>query len=281
MTAAGADRSQSWCAAVMKRESKSFFFSTRILPRKKREAVEALYGVCRFADDAADEPGLTAEERFAVLDAVERDIAMLRSAGHASDFPWFPALQCAFACFPISTFEVTRLVRGCRDDVDGVEVRSMDDLERYAGAVAGTVGRCAMAILGASDADSLARGERLGIAMQFTNVLRDVEEDRRMGRNYLPLEEFSGKPAQEVMKVVSARARLYYRESQVLASRVPNDGSRASLVMTGAVYEGILDKLESRGFDPRLGRAHVGTIGKITRALRSCAFVYAGLPTIK
>ncbi|GAC1658789.1 MAG: phytoene/squalene synthase family protein [Vulcanimicrobiaceae bacterium] len=273
--------SQAWCASVMHHKSKSFYFSTRILPTEKREAVEALYGICRFADDAADEPGYVRADRLAVLQSVEDDVTQVRNLGYDSAAPWFAALRRAAVRFEIDIADLVRLVRGCRSDVDGEPVRTMQQLESYSSAVAGTVGRCAMPILGAADEESLRRAERLGIAMQFTNVLRDVGEDKRMGRNYMPVDDFPGAPQSDVMRAVAAHARLYYREAKILAARVPNDGSRAALIMTGAIYEGILDKLESKRFDPHCGRVHIGTFGKITRAVRSVAFAYAGLPTIR
>ncbi len=281
MRTADKQRSQAWCADVMRRKSKSFYFSTRILPRAKREAIEALYGVCRFADDAADEPDIPREVRLRILAGVERDLSMLRAVGHISPAPWFPALHDALERFSIAIDDLLLLVHGCRSDVDGVHIRCVEELETYSAAVAGTVGRCAMPVLGAHDEDSLRRAERLGIAMQFTNVLRDVEEDRRMGRNYMPLGERSGAELSEVMRHLAGRARVYYRESTVLAGGIPNDGSRASLMMTSAVYEGILDQLQARGFDPSGGRAHVGTVGKLTRAARSVIAAYVGLPTIR
>ncbi len=281
MSGADTEQSQAWCASVMRRKSKSFYFSTRVLPRAKREAVEALYGLCRFADDAADEPDIPREDRLHILDAVERDICSLRTSDVESDAPWSPALRRALYRFPIDIDDLLRLVRGCRSDVDGVQIRCMEELEAYSVAVAGTVGRCAMPILGAHDQDSLCRAERLGVAMQFTNVLRDVEDDRRMGRNYMPVDEWSGVELCDVMRNLAGRARVYYRESSVLATRVPNDGSRASLIMTSAVYQGILDKLEKRGFDPKRGRAHVSTVAKLTLAVRSLISSYAGLPTIR
>ncbi|MDQ6932986.1 MAG: squalene/phytoene synthase family protein, partial [Candidatus Eremiobacteraeota bacterium] len=102
MRTADRQRSQAWCADVMKRKSKSFYFSTRILPRAKREAIEALYGVCRFADDAADEPDVPREARLRVLAGVEHDVSMLRAAGYISEAPWFAALRSALARFSIA-----------------------------------------------------------------------------------------------------------------------------------------------------------------------------------
>lgn len=275
------DASQRHCAAIMRSHAKSFYFSTRILPRAKREAVEALYALFRTADDFADEPQFSAQERRDGLRALKHDLSRIREAAYASDAAWFPAARRAFARFPIGLDDALALVEGCESDLDGRTVRTFADLYAYSAAVAGTVGRTSMPILGASDDDSLQRGERLGIAMQYTNVLRDVDEDRRMGRNYLPIDDMPGAPLDTVMREVAQRARDYYREAAVLAQRVPNDGSRAALLMTGDIYGGILDRIEERGFDPTRGRAYVGTAEKVVRAARCVVRAYAGFATIK
>lgn len=268
--------SRAWCLDVMRVHAKSFYFSTRLLPKAKREAIEALYGLFRFADDTADEPGPTPAQRAEIFSAIRRDLAALSERRHASDMPWFLAVRDAMERFPIALRDVRRLVDGCASDLVPPDVRTMEDLEEYSGSVAGTVGRTSLPVLGASDDDSLARGERLGIAMQFTNVLRDVEEDRQMGRNYLPFASFPGMPVSGVMRAIAERARAYYRESDVLALRLPNDGSRAALLMTSSIYEGILDRLDRRAFDPSAGRAFVPLRSKLTIALRSLVHAYVG-----
>ncbi|MDQ2909099.1 MAG: phytoene/squalene synthase family protein [Candidatus Eremiobacteraeota bacterium] len=261
--------------------AKSFYFSTRVLPKAKREAVEALYGFCRFTDDLADAPGPSMHERYALFARVKRDLAALRSARFEASFPWYPALRRAFERFPIALDDALRLVEGCESDLAPVAIDSLERLEEYSSAVAGTVGRCSLPILGIADADSLRRGERLGIAMQLTNVLRDVEEDRAMGRIYLPMGEFPQTSVGEVMQAVALRARTYYREARVLAARVPNDGSRVALLLTGAVYEGLLDRLEARRYDLTRGRAYVPLPQKLRLAACSLLDAYTGLATIR
>lgn len=275
------ERSRAWCASVMREHAKSFFFSTRMLPREKRHAVEALYGVCRTADDLADEPGLPREARELAFDAMLFDLHAIGDPRHRSDAPWYEAVRAALTAFPIDVRDAIALVRGCRGDLDQRPIRTLDDLYAYAAAVAGTVGRCSMPILGARDDDSLARGERLGIAMQYTNILRDVDEDARMRRHYLPRESFPGCTTPAVMREVAQRAREYYAEARILARRVPNDGSRAALLMTSDIYGGILDELERRGYDPRRGRAYVRTGEKLRRAARALVQSYVGFATIK
>ena len=265
----------------MRVHAKSFYFSTRVLPRAKREAVEALYGLFRSADDLADEPGFTREERERGLEHILRELDTVRDAAGSGGAPWYPAVRRAFERFAIDVADARRLVEGCRSDLDPAPIRTLDDLYRYSAAVAGTVGRCSMPILGASDRDSLDRGERLGIAMQYTNVLRDVEEDRAMGRTYLPSEMLAHAAEREVMREIARIAREYYREGRVLAARVPNDGSRAALLMTSAIYGGIVDRLEARDFDTAQGRAYVPTGEKLRRALYCVVEAYTGFATIK
>lgn len=274
------EESRAWCAEVMRAHAKSFYFSTRILPRAKRYAVEALYGLFRTADDLADEPGIEREERLSGLSAI-LELVDAAHEGRNGDAPWFPAVSDAFARFPIERADVVRLIEACRDDVSPRDIATMRDLYEYSACVAGTVGRASMAILGAADADSLERGERLGVAMQYTNVLRDVEEDRLLGRNYLPLREFAGASVPDVMREIARRARIYYKEAQILAGRVPNDGSRAALLMTSDIYQAILDPLERRGFDPAQGRAFVPGREKVRRALTCLVRSYVGFATIK
>lgn len=275
------DRSRPWCAAVMRAHAKSFYFSTRLLPAVKRRAVEALYGLFRTADDLADEPGMPLRERYAEFERMLEAVANLRAPGYTCDAPWFAAVRDAVERFPIALDDVRRLIEGCRSDLEDPGIATVEDLYRYSAAVAGTVGRCSMPILGAADADSLDRGERLGIAMQYTNVIRDVAEDRALGRNYLPQQEFPGASDAQIMRELAGIAREYYREARVLAARVPNDGSRAALLMTAEIYGGILDRVERQDYDPLRGRAYVPGREKIWRAARCLIEAYTGLPTIR
>ena len=227
--------SRRWCRALLRREAKKFYYATRLLPRRKREAVEAIYGVFRTADDIADEPGPSIEARLAGLAAMSATVARIRDPGARSDAPWFPAARDAFARFPIATRDALRLLAACRDDASGVVPQTMEELETYCAAVAGTVGRCSMAILGANDDDSLRRAERLGIALQLTNVLRDVDRDRAIGRSYLP-------PDVPIDDIV-ARARAYYKEGDALARRLPDLGSRLAVSLAARLYERNLGRI--------------------------------------
>jgi phytoene synthase len=226
-----------WCRELLRAQAKSIYLATRFLPRRKREAVEGVYAIFRVADDLADEGDLTRDERIEGLAAVERAVRRIRDPEYDGAAPWFPAARLAFARFPISVDDAVRLIDACRSDVAGVRCESMDDLLSYAAGVAGTIGRFSMPILGAADQDSLDRAERLGIALQLTNVLRDVEKDRKIGRNYFP-REFDDLPDRGASRI-AAKAKEYYREAPILAKRLPNDGSRLALLVCADIYEGM------------------------------------------
>ena len=273
--------SQLFCASTMRRHAKSFYLSTRILPRRKREAIEALYAFYRSVDDAVDEGDSSPQTRRAYLSHFRRDVEGLAKARHRSCMPWYPALEAAYRDYAIDLRPLLELIDGCESDLDGVNVQRMADLERYAAAVAGTVGRSVIPILGAADADSLRRAEQLGIAMQYTNVLRDVKADAALGRNYLPLAEFPERERSEVMAAIARHARRGYEHAGVLATRLPNDGSRAALLMASNFYEAILHRVEILGFNPLADRAYVNAAAKFRLAARSVLSAYTGLAIIR
>lgn len=262
----------------MREQASSFYLATRLLPRHKRVAIEAFYGLCRFADDVADEPGYAPGERRLILGKIKEE---LRAGVPSGEFPWSRAFFDAASSFDLDVADALMLVEGCEADLGTVDIATLAELEHYASAVAGTVGRMTMRILGARDADSLARGTRLGIAMQFTNVLRDVDEDAKAGRNYLPRADFLGRPEVEMLEEIARAARSYYEEARVLSSRVPNDGSRFAILLARNLYEGILTQIERRNFDWTRGRVVVPASRKVTLAARTLLDAYAGFATIR
>jgi phytoene/squalene synthetase len=220
-------------------EARSFYLATRSLPRSKRQAVEAIYAVLRVADDAADEGSFTDEERYERLATIAHRLERIRDPAVTGDARWFLAVREAFQRFPIRVEDALRVIDACRSDVKGVECETVTDLLSYCASVAGTVGRCSLAILGAADEDSLERAERLGIALQLTNIVRDAAKDGAKGRNYFP-RELAEREDRGVAQM-TALARIYYEEAGVLAKRLSNDGSRLAVLLAARLYERLLD----------------------------------------
>ena len=175
------------CEEITAAEARNFSYGIRLLPDPKRRAMSALYALARRIDDIGDGDA-PAAEKLDALAAVRKDVDGLRS-GHADPVdPVLTAMADVCRRYPLPVSAIDELIEGCEMDVTGVRDETFEDLVGYCRRVAGTVGRLSLAVYGTSDparAEPLA--DDLGVALQVTNILRDVIEDRReMGRVYLP-----------------------------------------------------------------------------------------------
>ena len=175
------------CRALIRHGSRSFFAASLLLPRRIAVPATALYAFCRVADDLIDEAGDEAGGAGAAA-AVEGLRTRLRGvyAGRPGPFPEDRALAEVVARFGIPRSMPEALLEGLAWDASGREYRTLSELYDYAARVAGCVGAMMALVMGTSDARAVARACDLGVAMQLTNVARDVGEDARMGRLYLP-----------------------------------------------------------------------------------------------
>ncbi len=195
MSAAGElDAAYAHCEAVTRAQAANFFYGIRLLARGRRRAMCAAYAFARRVDDIGDGT-LPGEEKLQRLDAEGRALAALERGGaevDAGDLVMV-ALADAYARFQLPRGALGELIEGVRMDVNGVSYESFDELVLYCRRVAGAIGRVCLAIFGlragaaaaAPEAELLA--DDLGVALQLTNILRDVREDAENGRVYLPL----------------------------------------------------------------------------------------------
>lgn len=265
------------CREVTRVHSKTFYLSSLFLAPEKRRAVWAVYAFCRVADDIVDRLA-PAPERLAALDAWE---AELRGcfAGDPAD-PIFVALADAAARYAIPLEPALDLLRGARTDVTVRRYETYEQVREYCYLVASTVGLLTTPILGARNPDALAYGVALGHAMQMTNILRDVGEDARLDRIYLPLEDlrrFGYSEERLAAGVVDAafvalmrfqieRVRALYRQAVPgIALLAPESRYTVRLALT--LYRGILDAIEANGYDVFAKRAHVPLRTKAKHAL--------------
>jgi 15-cis-phytoene synthase len=163
--------------------SKSFHLASLLLPQRVREPGRALYGFCRMADDAVDQ---TNDARAAV-DQLSRRLDLIYDGRPGPD-PTDRAFADVASRFGIPRALPEALIEGFAWDAEGRNYASFSDLKAYAVRVAGTVGGMMSLLMGVRDQTALARATDLGVAMQLSNIARDVEEDARNGRLYLPLE---------------------------------------------------------------------------------------------
>lgn len=171
------------CRDLLRRGSRSFFAASRLLPREYRRPITILYAYCRIADDAvdlADDPRAGLDLLHAKLDRIYR--------GKPEDDPVDRAFAGVVQEHEIPHELPAALLEGFEWDVTGRRYRSLSDTYAYATRVAGTVGAMTAILMGVRRADVLSRACDLGIAMQLTNIARDVGEDARAGRVYLPAE---------------------------------------------------------------------------------------------
>ncbi len=201
------------CEQITRTQAKNFSYGIRLLPGPKRRALSAVYALARRIDDIGDGTD-TAADRLAGLATVRTELTSMAAGAEPTD-PVQVALGDAARRFPIPLAAFDELVDGCEADVNGVRYTAFPDLVHYCRQVAGSVGRLSLGVFGppegtvgdplpiermldtppdAAAADQLSSAEladALGVALQLTNVLRDVLEDRRNGRIYLPAQELA------------------------------------------------------------------------------------------
>jgi phytoene synthase len=172
-----------YCQNLARTEAGNFYWAFRFLPKMKRWALSAVYAFCRMADDLVDHasnPDDARQDLRQMLDDLET--ALSGSPGGAV----YLALADACRRFDIPRQPFEDLIRGVAMDRDGIEYGSIEDLELYCRRVASSVGQMSIAIFGAHHPDSKTYADELGIALQWTNILRDVGEDADRGRVYIP-----------------------------------------------------------------------------------------------
>lgn len=165
---------------LMTRAGKTFFFATLWLGQRMRQDAAIAYSFCRQVDDIAD-----SQEANSWRDSFLTDVARMIRTGHR-EAPLVENVLGLIDRFPTIREPLAALVEACRDDTDSLVIRDESDLERYAHGVAGNVGLVMYPILGGTDSQGMRPAADLGIAMQYTNIARDVREDFGRGRVYLP-----------------------------------------------------------------------------------------------
>lgn len=249
---------------------RTFYFASQILPTSKKRAIHSAYAFCRVADDLVDrEPELGTDVVMARLAAWEQQLE------HPVD-PIAIAYACTRERYNIPIRPNRDLFSGVRMDLVQHEYPTWEALREYCYCVAGTVGLIAAPILGVRSGDALPHAVELGIAMQLTNILRDVAEDAALGRLYLPLEDLAafgvdrdsivaGAPTGDFMGLMRfeiERARSFYESARQGYAALDLVGQFATLA-SGHLYGKILDRIEAQGYDIFTERAHVTTLGKV------------------
>jgi phytoene synthase len=276
------------CRQIAKREAKNFYYSFRVLPEYKRNAMCAVYAFMRRADDISDDESLPVAERRDVM-AKWLDAWRIARRSGVSDDPVFIALNDTQRRFAIPDELLEDLVRGTTMDLEPraqgeSEVQTFatfDQLYRYCYLVASVVGLVCIRIFGYSDPQAEKLAEETGIAFQLTNILRDVKEDADRGRIYLPLDLLSefGVSVDRIkilandaaiqdreramLRKLGTRAEEYYASADRLLPLIDED-SRAALWVLVTIYHGLLKNISKADSDVFTSRISVSTLAKLS-----------------
>jgi len=250
------------CREVTRRSGSSFAAAFWMLPAPRRRALHAIYAFCRLADDIADDPAV--QEDRSLLIARWRDELESAYLGKSHQ-PVGIALGDAVHRYRLPQWVFLELLRGVESDLRGARMESVADLERYCFRVASTVGLLVVELLGCSSPATREWAEVMGIAVQLTNVLRDVGADAAAGRVYLPDEEMrrfnvsredvlERRPSEGLRLLLAChaeRARLHFERADALLPADARRRLRPAEAM-GRIYRRLLAELHARSF-PCLG----------------------------
>jgi phytoene synthase len=271
----GCEASYRWCESVARRQAGNFYHAFRLLPFDQRRAMCALYAFMRVTDDIADEPGELTVRRERLAEWRQQTEAL---TGH----PLFPAFRHA-----IEKYGIPRTYLG--DAIDGVEMdlyqdryATFPDLYGYCYRVASAVGLCCIHIWGFEDAAALRYAEVAGIALQLTNILRDIAEDAGRGRLYLPQEDLAtfgvteaevltgqgGTRLRDLLAFQAQRAFNYYDTARPL-ERLLRPAGRAVFSVICGTYRALLDRIVASGYDVYSQRVRVSNWRKLWLVLRA------------
>lgn len=243
------------CEEITRAEARNFFYGIRLLPRDKRDAMSALYAFARRVDDIGDGTG-SSDDKLIALARTRQEIEKVASGNPPAGDPVLIALADAIERYAMPVAALDELVTGCEMDCRKTRYETFDDLVVYCRCVAGSIGRLSVAIFGSNDPDqATVLADTLGIALQLTNILRDIVEDRdQMGRVYLPAEDLArfgcgpdaSGPVDALRGLVcfeSGRARSHYREGLALLQMLDRR-SRACVSAMSGIYARLLARIE-------------------------------------
>ena len=261
----------------------SFYYAFLFLPPQRRAAITAFYAFCREVDDVVDEmrdPGVAATK----LAWWRQEVA--KGFDGRSSHPVMQALMPHAAAHGIDADHLLAVIQGCQMDLDQTRHLDYAGLQRYCDLVAGVVGEVAARIFGHQQPATLAYAHRLGLALQLTNIIRDVGDDARMGRIYLPMTELQqfdvrahellkrdapwgySERFSALMRFQAERAHRTYDEALALLPETDRAAQKPGLMMAN-IYRCLLREIEADGFQVLHQRTSLTPVRKLWIALKT------------
>ena len=268
-----------YCQQKAAQSGSSFYYSFLFLPPERRRAITALYAFCREVDDTVDEC-TDAQVARTKLVWWRKEIHAMQ-AGDPTH-PVTKALQPHLVPYSIDIKHLLAIVDGMEMDLDQTRYLDYPGLQRYCWHVASVVGILSASIFGSTQPETLQYAEKLGLAFQLTNIIRDVGEDARKGRIYLPVNELQqfkvtaadilnarhSENFEKLMKFQADRAQAAYDEAFALLPRADRRAQRPGLIMA-AIYRALLDEIEHDGFHVLNQRISLTPIRKLWLAWKT------------
>ena len=269
------------CQRITRREARNFYYAFVLLPPRRRRAIYVAYAFCRYCDDAVDSESAVDEklQRLAQL----RDLLDRCYQGQAEE-PVFRGLAQVARDYSIPQEYFGEVLSGMEADLVKTRYLDFEELRQYCYQVASAVGLICIHIFGFRDPRAKAHAIDLGLAMQLTNISRDVKEDLEFGRIYLPQDELAhfgcteedlrsgqvNEAFRELMRFQTQRARSYFQSGfQLLPYLSPR--SRACTAVLGSIYSKLLDRIEGANYDVFSQRVSLTTAEKLAVMAQSWA----------
>jgi phytoene synthase len=271
-----------YCQQKAAQSGSSFYYSFLFLPPERRRAITALYAFCREVDDTVDECSDASVARTK-LAWWRKEIAEMQAGNptHPVSQALLPHLQ----PFALDVKHLLAIVDGMEMDLDQTRYLDFAGLQRYCWHVAGVVGILSASIFGRTKPETLQYAEKLGLAFQLTNIIRDVGEDARKGRIYLPVNELQqfnvtaadilnarhSEKFEQLMKFQVDRAQALYDEAFALLPAEDKRAQRPGLIMA-SIYRTLLNEIEADGFHVLNQRISLTPIRKLWLAWKTYVF---------
>jgi phytoene synthase len=270
-----------YCQQKTVQSGSSFYYSFLFLPPERRRAITALYAFCREVDDTVDDAtdGSLARIKLAWW---RSEVAAMYAPDGAPTHPVMLALRPHLAVYDLKEAHLLAIIDGMEMDLDQSRYLDYPGLRKYCWHVAGVVGILSASIFGVSNPKTLEYAEKLGLAFQLTNIIRDVGEDARKGRIYLPVSELQqfgvtaadllnarhSEKFEALMKFQADRARACYDEAMAALPKEDRRAQRPGLMMA-AIYRTVLDEIERDGFHVLTQRTSLTPLRKLWLAWKT------------
>jgi phytoene synthase len=268
-----------YCQQKTVQSGSSFYYSFLFLPPERRRAITALYAFCREVDDTVDE--CTDQSIARIKLAWWRNEVAATYQG-APTHPVMQALQPHLAVYHLEQQHIQAIIDGMEMDLDQTRYLDYPAMQRYCWHVASVVGILSASIFGVTDPKTLAYAEKLGLAFQLTNIIRDVGEDARKGRIYLPVNELQqfgvtaadllnarhSEKFEALMRFQVARAQGVYDEAFALLPKQDRRAQRPGLMMA-AIYRTVLGEIERDGYHVLTQRISLTPLRKLWLAWKT------------